>query len=92
MLTATERAALNTVLAHGGTIDWQAFAAAYDDDPAERPYLEYHGQSRSTVMGRLRARALIFEGTIDGQLVLTIPLELRPVLAELLSGSSQQTL
>lgn len=92
MLTATEQTALNDILAQGGVMDWSAFAAAYDDDMKERPYLEYHGQSRITVMGRLRVPALVFEGTIDGQVVLTIPLELRPVLAELLSGPPQQAL
>lgn len=81
-LSTRERAALRDVLAQGGTMGWSAFAAAYDHDMEERPYLEYHARSRKTIMGRLRARGLLFEGTAAGQLIIAIPRELRPHLEE----------
>ena len=36
-------------------------------------------------MGRLRARALLFEGTADGTLIVAVPREMRAPLAALLA-------
>lgn len=83
-LTEAERAALGDLLDHGGVMDWQAFADRHGDDLAESPYLEYHADELQSVMGRLRARALLFEGTAEGQLIVAIPRELRPLLREAL--------
>jgi tetratricopeptide (TPR) repeat protein len=83
-LNAAERAALRDLLDHSGVMEWQAFANAHGDDLKESPYLEYGAQDRKTVMGRLRARGLLFEGTADGRLIVAIPRELRPLLREAL--------
>jgi len=83
-LNNAERAALQDLFDHGGVMDWQAFSAAHGDDLSESPYLEYHAEKMKTVMGRLRARGLLFEGTAQGRLIVAIPLELRPPLREIL--------
>ncbi len=85
-LNPAERAALQDVLDHGGVMDWQAFAAVHGHDLEESPYMEYWSTAWSTVMGRLRARALLFEGTADGALIVAVPRELRAPLAALLAG------
>jgi len=57
--TGQERAALGEVLAAGGHLPWDDFAARYDDDLDESPYWEWH--QPQTLMGRLRARGLLIE-------------------------------
>jgi tetratricopeptide (TPR) repeat protein len=83
-LNDTERAALDDLLDRGGVMDWQAFSEAHGDDLGESPYLEYHAEEMKTVMGRLRTRGLLFEGTADGALIVAIPRELRPPLRSIL--------
>jgi tetratricopeptide (TPR) repeat protein len=83
-LNDAARAALEDLLDHGGVMDWQAFSAAHGDDLGESPYLEYHAEEMKTVMGRLRTRGLLFEGTADGRLIVAIPRELRPLLRVIL--------
>jgi tetratricopeptide (TPR) repeat protein len=83
-LNDAERAALRDVLDHGGVMDWQAFAEKHGDDLAESPYLDLHAGQMKTVMGRLRARGLLFEGTTDGRLIVAIPRQVRPLLRQLL--------
>ncbi|MDH7485494.1 MAG: hypothetical protein QHJ81_04365 [Anaerolineae bacterium] len=85
-LRGEEKEALRDLLAHGGVMEWQAFADRHGHDLEESPYLEFHAQSLETVMGRLRARALLFEGTAEGQLIIAIPRELRPLLQTLLAS------
>ena len=85
-LNDADRAALEDLLGHGGVMDWQEFSRAHGDDLEESPYLEYHAEEMKTVMGRLRARGLLFEGTANGRLILAIPRELRPILQTILRG------
>jgi tetratricopeptide (TPR) repeat protein len=85
-LNDADRAALEDLLDHGGVMDWQEFSRAHGDDLEESPYLEYHAEEMKTVMGRLRARGLLFEGTANGRLILAIPRELRPILQTILRG------
>jgi tetratricopeptide (TPR) repeat protein len=89
-LNDADRAALTDLLDHGGVIDWQEFSRAHGDDLEESPYLEYHAGEMKTVMGRLRARGLLFEGTANGKLILAIPRELRPMLQTILQGEKGQ--
>jgi hypothetical protein len=84
-LHEAERAALRDLLDHGGVMDWQAFSDAHGNDLTERPYLEYWADKYETVMGRLRARGLLFEGTAEGRLIVAMPRELRPVVAAALN-------
>jgi hypothetical protein len=83
-LNSAERAALEDLLDHGGVMDWSVFSAAHGDDLGESPCLEYHGEEMKTVMGRLRTRGLLFEGTAGGRLIAAIPRELRPPLRVIL--------
>ncbi len=83
-LREEERAALRDVLAHGGVMDWHAFAERHGHDLEESPYLEYHAAEMETVMGRLRARALLYEGTAEGRLIIFIPQEMREPLRKIL--------
>jgi Flp pilus assembly protein TadD len=81
-LSDEEREALHSVLKRGGSMPWQEFDAAYGNDLDESPYWEYH--EPETVMGRLRLCGLIVEAQVDGDLMITIPVELRPVLTKVL--------
>lgn len=78
-----EREALRQVLAGGGYMDWQEFETRFDADLEESPYWQYHAPE--SVMGRLRLHGLLAEATVNDQLFVVIPVELRPVLAELLA-------
>lgn len=75
---------MRDVLAHGGVMDWHAFAERHGHDLDESPYLEYHAERMETVMGRLRARGLLYEGTADDQLIIAIPQEMRGPLEKIL--------
>jgi tetratricopeptide (TPR) repeat protein len=83
-LNNAERVALEGLLDHGGVMDWQAFSTAHGDDLGESPYLEYHAEEMRTVMGRLRARGILFEGTAQDGLIVAVPRELRSPLREIL--------
>ena len=81
-LNEDERAALRQVLAQGGAMPWQDFDAAYGNDLDESAYWQWHVPE--TVMGRLRARGLLVETTVDDTLLVAIPSELRRGLREIL--------
>jgi hypothetical protein len=85
-LRPAELAALRDLLAHDGVMDWQAFSDAHGNDAEERPYMDYWAAKWESVMGRLRARGLLFEGTAAGRHIVAMPRELRPVVAALLAG------
>ena len=70
--------ALGEVLVRGGCMAWDEFDALFGNDLDEYPHWEY--QSPATTLGRLRCRGLLAEATVDGELLVTIPLEMRPVL------------
>jgi tetratricopeptide (TPR) repeat protein len=74
-----DRAALRRVVAHGGYLPWSEFDAEYDNDLEESPYWQQHVPE--TTMGRLRHCGLLVEATVDGELLIAVPLELRPILA-----------
>jgi tetratricopeptide (TPR) repeat protein len=82
-LTDEEHAALRQVLAHGGHMAWQEFDAVYGNDLEESRYWQYHVPE--TTMGRLRLRGLLVESTVDGELLVAVPSELRQALEEALS-------
>jgi tetratricopeptide (TPR) repeat protein len=75
VLTPEEKAAFNHVLKEGGSIAWEDFVQEFDDDLEESPYWQYH--EPETIMGRLRAYGLLFEATVEGRLMVTVPVELR---------------
>jgi tetratricopeptide (TPR) repeat protein len=81
-LSDEEHAALRQVLAHGGHMAWQEFDAGYGNDLEESRYWQYHVPE--TTMGRLRLRGLLVESTVDGELLVTVPSELRQALEETL--------
>lgn len=82
-LTDTEREALAFVLAGDGRVPWREFADRYDDDMAESPYWDWY--TPETIMGRLRLHGLLAEAMVDGELLILVPVELRPILPKLLS-------
>jgi tetratricopeptide (TPR) repeat protein len=77
-----ERAALRQVLANGGTMPWEDFQARYGDDLEESSHWRYG--SPETTMDRLRLHGLLAETTVDKKLLVSIPVELRPLLQEIL--------
>ncbi|HEY85410.1 MAG TPA: tetratricopeptide repeat protein [Chloroflexi bacterium] len=81
-LTDKERDALRQILANDGKISWADFNARYDNDLEESPYWQFHVPD--TMMGRLRLRGLLVEATVDANLLLVMPTELRPLLTEIL--------
>lgn len=81
-LNKEERAALRAVIKRGGSMPWDEFDKKYGNDLDENPDWQY--QEPTTLMGRLRQRALLAETTVNNQLLLVIPLELRQLLKELL--------
>ena len=76
------RAALREVVAAGGTMPWADFDARYDNDLEEEREWDYHPPQ--TVMGQLRLHGLLVEATVDGELLLAVPAELRARLGEIL--------
>jgi tetratricopeptide (TPR) repeat protein len=81
-LADEEQDALRQVLARGGAMPWQEFDAAYGNDLEESRYWQWH--EPETIMGRLRMHGLLVEATVDGELLIAIPAELRPHLAQIL--------
>lgn len=83
-LTDDERAALRRVLERGGSMSWQDFDARYDNDLEESRYWDWH--EPETVMGRLRLRGLLAEATVDDELLIVVPAEVRRPLREILGA------
>jgi hypothetical protein len=84
-----ERAALRDLLDRDGVMPYDAFTQAYGAED-ERPYLEYHAATMKSILGRLRARGLLFAGTAGKQVIVAIPRELRPVVREALEKAGQK--
>ena len=81
-LNDDERAALRQVLASGGSMEWSSFDARYGNDLEESPYWQWH--EPETTMGRLRRCGLLAETTVDGELLIVVPVELREPLRDIL--------
>ena len=77
-LSDEERSALRQVIARGGHMPWHAFDAEFGNDLDESRFWHWH--EPKTTMGRLRLRGLLVEATVDGELLVAIPLELRQAL------------
>ena len=78
-----ERDALRLVLSYGGHMSWLEFDAAYGNDLDEFADWNYH--TPETSMGRLRLCGLLVETTVDGELLVAVPSELRRPLREILA-------
>jgi tetratricopeptide (TPR) repeat protein len=76
------REAIEHVLDRGSTMPWPDFDAAYDNDLDESPYWNWH--EPESVMGNLRVRGLLVEATVDGEMIVTIPVGLRQLLRDAL--------
>lgn len=90
-LTNEERAALRYVVEAGGVVPLADFAQRYGDDGQESPYWNWHRPE--SVLGRLKVRGLVFEGTYQGQVTLIVPSELmqaEPGLAALVEQAGRQ--
>jgi hypothetical protein len=79
-LEEPERAALHSVIEHGGAMPWAEFDARYGNDLEESPYWDFH--QPESVMGRLRERGLLVEAKVDDELWVVVPVEVRALLAE----------
>jgi len=80
-LSELERSALRAMLEANGVLAWPRFVEQFGDEKADRPWLEFHSQTMQSVPGRLRARGLLYYGTIERQESVVIPRELRPLIA-----------
>jgi tetratricopeptide (TPR) repeat protein len=77
-----ERDALQQVCAQAGSMPWCDFDAKYGNDLDESRYWQWFGPE--TTMGRLRLRGLLVEATVEGELLVVVPVELRPILKKVL--------
>jgi len=73
-----ERLALLDLMFKGSLMPWEEFGEKHGGDLEESPYWNWHPPK--TVMGRLKARGLIAEGSYEGRDWILIPCELRPLL------------
>jgi hypothetical protein len=73
-----ERLAMLDLMFKGGLMPLEEFVEKHGDDLDESPYWSWHPPE--TVMGRLKARGLIAEGSYEGRVWILIPRELRPLL------------
>jgi len=80
-LNDDDLAALRQVLVGGGSMPWRDFDDRYGNDLEES--LSQRIESESA-MGHLRRRGLLAEAMVDGELLIVVPSELRPVLRDVL--------
>jgi len=78
-----ERDGLRLVLSYGGHMSWLEFDAVYGNDLDESPDWNWHPPETS--MGRLRLSGLLVETTVNGELLVAVPSELRRPLREILA-------
>jgi hypothetical protein len=78
-----EQDALRLVLSYGGHMSWLEFDAAHGNDVDESAYWDWH--EPETTMGRLRLCGLLVEMTVNGDLLIAVPSELRRPLREILA-------
>ncbi len=77
-LKPEERVALLDLMLKGGVMPWDEFAEKHGSDLEESIYWNWHPPE--TLMGRLKARGLIAEGSFDGKDWILLLRELRPLL------------
>lgn len=77
-LEHNERLALLDLMFKGSLMPWEEFVEKHGGDLEESPYWNWHPPK--TVIGRLKARGLIAEGSYEGRDLILIPCELRPLL------------
>jgi len=82
LMADEEREALQDVLTHGGAMEWDAFDTRYDNDLHESRH--WNDVPPTTIMGWLRFHGLLVEATVDDQLFVAVPVDLRSALNELL--------
>ncbi|MCE7982841.1 MAG: hypothetical protein DYG89_16790 [Caldilinea sp. CFX5] len=73
-----DRRALQAVMAQGGQMPWASFSEQFGHDLDESPYWQY--REPQSVMGRLRLRGLLVEATVKKEVLIVVPMELRPIL------------
>ncbi|MGQ9675430.1 MAG: tetratricopeptide repeat protein [Chloroflexota bacterium] len=73
-LKTEELTALRHVVEAGGVVSLRGFVDRYGDDAEESSYWYWH--TPETILGRLKVRGLLFEGTYRGEVVLVVPKEL----------------
>jgi Tfp pilus assembly protein PilF len=83
-LGAQEQTALRAVLDRGGTMPWADFDGDYGNDLDESPYWNYH--KPEATMGHLRLHGLLVEATVDGELFVVVPVDLRGLLSAWAGG------
>jgi tetratricopeptide (TPR) repeat protein len=81
-LSEEEQDALRTVLDGGGAMVWEDFDARYGNDLDESRYWQWH--TPETTMGQLRLRGLLVEATVDDELYVAVPVDLREDLGGVL--------
>jgi tetratricopeptide (TPR) repeat protein len=86
-LTAEERGALQALLDQNGMMNRDQFVTAYGEED-ERPYLEYHAEGMTGILGRLRAHGLVYIATVGKRVTVAVPRELRSHLARFLAADS----
>jgi hypothetical protein len=81
-LSEEEQEALHMVLDCGGAMAWEDFDDRYGNDLQESRYWQWH--TPETTMGQLRLRGLLVEATVDNELHVVVPVDLREVLRGIL--------
>jgi len=80
-LRPEEKAALHDLTFKGGFMPWSEFVEKHGSDLDDSIYWNWHPPK--TLMGRLKARGLIVEGSFEGKEWVLIPQELRSMLQAL---------
>ena len=73
--------ALEAVVERGGVMAWDAFDEQFGNDLDESRH--WREQTPETTMGWLRLNGLLVEATVDDQLYLVIPIDIREMVSEL---------
>jgi len=77
-LEREEMDALLDLMSKNGVMPWNEFAGKYGSDLEESIYWNYHPPK--TLMGKLKAKGLMVEGSFNGKDWVLVPLEVRKLL------------
>jgi tetratricopeptide (TPR) repeat protein len=83
VFTEKERDALKWILDAGGWQLWEDFTAKFGDDLDESPWWKYHDPE--SIPGRLKLAGLLYAGTLEGQQVAFLPVDVRPLVKGLVN-------